>query len=420
MQKFLNLLFILILITISTILPLNTALIKIEPFRPIVDPNSEDNPHEIEQISFIGIKGISLASVQDFPSTYWVKKNPEEHLLGVVGFDEDSAIKKLSLLYQSSTGDFTTDFPELSLAIEGQDPIAISPKYEDLIIDGKQATYVLPIEDNLPKLADGYYNADFLVGTQKAGKLIISAKKNRQKKLLEYRTDIPEDYRVYEFFCPDKERKQLIPVSRLVPKSTFNYITLYDTMVEGASPSIELAEQAIPVSNEYWIESGTLRVMYLSSNIQDERNIELIYEAVARTFASYSNIVQTTIFLDGVHVTMIETPKTPAIYTPYQNGGTYTYITKKPAVSKTIDELIKEFLTDPAIAGIIPPLVELEHCELDDQGELAISITNYHYIQDKELFDVLLNLTAYSLDGVESLLLNGEVQPKIQRYNIEP
>ncbi len=435
------------MITISTIIPLNVALMNIELFNPIVDPNATDSSIEIEHVSFIGADNLVLASenTDDRDQKYWTNTDPENHLIGLYGFKKDNIDDEITLRFHSNTGEFAAEIPQITLFDVNDIRSAKIPKqlpkltHDNLIIDEKEATFTFRLRDYLSDWK-GYHKINLSVDEKLIGHFYVAIDVKREKKLLPYKTELASGYRVYELFCPEKlqnedaTKRQIIPICRLAPTNHYDYIALYNELIKGAKPHLGLeTEKAVPYSGDFWIERGEMRLRYRKENLENFKNLEDLYSAVAYTFNSYGNVKTANVFIDGTLSKTITVPLPPYYYLPYENNTDYIYVIKMPASGaseslddKNISSFISEFIEvlkgnniTLQGSGIIPPMTKLINCELDDEGELIIELKEYDYVENTELFELLLSLTAYNYEGVKNVLLNGEVLPKITQYNLE-
>lgn len=419
MQKTMNILFILIILAVASITPLNRALSEINIFAPIVETPSEP-PKVIEHIYFTGIEGFKLAGGESgIPACspdYWTDVNPDTHLLGFIKANEDFAIK---FLYTSTTGDFNVTLPELKLNINTEENFTVSPLKEEIIATNLTAEYVLDKKNFEDKLKPGYNRVRLMQGGVSLGYFVIAKDTAILGKFMNYEEELPENSKVIKFYIPDSSDKNLIPVSRIYPSFFYDYIQLFEALYKGAKNGYGLKGMPSVVhTNSYWISNREVRVDYRSDAIQTTSNPELMYRAIGYTFAQLGDLKKTNVFIDGVLTSDYETPVPPYHYNYVEGENGYLLITEEPSDSGAPSAHIAEFINKMFEKQLLPPHCKLINCEKKD-NVLHIEISHYEDMENAEIFEPLLNLSAYSLDGVEELRLNGRLLAKIKAFNME-
>ncbi len=402
MQKILNIIFILALVVIAAIVPLNTALLNINIFGPIIDKPGVTNPSKtIEEVVFEKFE--------------------------VLGADENGLNpSEIVLSYSSNTGEFGAKAPAFALRISDasgaeEKLLSIDPSQSDLNALGNFASYTIKIADISEALADGYHTFTLLDGGgTELYRFTVSKNTAITKKLLRYSSELPEGYKQVIYFFPDSSFSKAIPVSRLERAGVFDYVAMYNTLRLGAAEGLGLKENpAVAFSGYYWVADGAVKVDYLSTNLSDFPNIDTMYEAVANTFARYGEVKKANFNIDGQASKSLEMPLPPYIYLPFENESDYIYIYYEAAETDSISALIAKFTNKMYDTGLLPPMTKLTNCELSSDGALKIEYKDYHLTENREIFEVLLNLTAFSHPEVKELSINGSPAQRIILYNLE-
>lgn len=488
MQKILNILFILILVAIATTMPLNTAFFDIHIFRPIVENTDEPTSSAlIEEISFAGLQDRRVAGEPGAEagaehSALWIDADPNSHLIAAIAADDDSAARTLTFLYHSDTGAFTSAFPQIKILV-GSRTFEIKPEPDRLFVSGHIASLEYDTETILRGLPDGYHMAELMLGGQKLGRLQLAKNTRITRRLLGYSAEVPDGQKVLRLFLPDASYRTLIPVSRLVPSGFGDYITLYHTLMQGGPENLGFRPApAIAVASDYWIAGEESRIDFRTHNLEKFPDPDLVFESLGYTFASLGNLKTTNVRVDGKPLKSIPTPQPPYFYLPYENETNHLYIVFEPHPADSLSRFISDFTEEMKARGILPPAVKLINCQIEElpaeggadaaqgangaQGEigtqgtsggagsqsgetgaqqankavrkiLRIEYSDYELVENRELFEVLLNLSAYSFEegissgeggrissgsgvssrGATMLLINGTESPRIQRYN---
>lgn len=418
MQKVLNIVFIMIILAIASITPLNRALLDINIFSPVVE--TPEVPEKIvERIDFIGIEGIKLAGgtsgLPDSSQDYWTDVNPDTHLLRFIRTGESFA---LTFLFVSNTGEFESEFPALAIRIGAEETIALPVSREKMTISGSAATFVLDREHLDERLKDGYNQVTLVGNGRDLGFFVISKNAEISGDFMKYEAGIPEDMKVIKMYFPDAAGEDLVPVSRIYPKYFYDYIQLFESFYRGAKPGYGLAENpAVPYTNSYWISNQETRIDYRSAALQNVKNRELMYRAIGYTFAQLGNLKKTNVYVDGVLDMSFETPKAPFHY-GFKRGEGNLLILEKPSDLTSPSAHISAFITEMYEKGVLPPHCRLINCE-NKEGVLHIDISHYEDMENAKVFEPLLRLTAYSLEGIAGLRLNGDALLPIGAFNIE-
>lgn len=403
MQKILNLIFILALAVIAAIIPLDTALLDINIFKPIVEGDTPvTSPNKIiEEIVISGFEALEFAESGMNPA-------------------------KIRVNYSSNTGEFGVALPPLTLKFKSaagdEKNIVLEPSRAEIEIFGNSATYTHDLAELTETLDSGYYDVEAPESGDPSSryKFIVSKNTKITKRLLKYSSTVPAGQRRVLYFFPDSSYSKAIPVSRLERQGALDYISMYNTLRGGAAQNIGLREKpAVANSGYYWVAGGSVRVDYLSANLRDFSNLDVMYEAVANTFASYGGIQKANFNIDGKAAKTLEIKPAPYIFLPFENDSDYIYIYYEASEANGISELINAFTTRMHEAHILPPMTRLTNCELGENGFLKIEYKDYQFAENREIFEVLLNLTAFSFEKVKELEINGNPVPEILLYNLE-
>lgn len=418
MQKVLNLLFIMIILAIASITPLNRALLDINIFSPVVE-TTEEPQKIVEHIEFVGIEGIKLAGkasgLPAYSQDYWTDVNPDTHLLDFIKTGESFALK---FLFTSNTGEFKSEIPALQLRINDEEKIAIPSSKENLAVSGSEAVFVLNRNQLDGRLKDGYNRVTVMSNEADLGFFIISKNAEISGDFMKYESEIPENTKVIKMYFPDAANEDLIPVSRIYPKFFYDYIQLFENLHQGAKAGYGLAERpAVAYTNSYWISNQETRIDYRSAVLKDVVNRELMYKAIGYTFAQLGNLKKTNVYVDGVLDMSFETPKAPYCYNFKKEGGNLL-ILESASSATSPSAHISAFISDMYEMNVLPPHCKLINCE-NKEGVLHIDISHYEDMENAKVLEPLLRLTAYSLDGIAGLRLNGKEMPQIKAFNIE-
>lgn len=425
MQKYINVVFIVILIVIATITPLNTALLHLNIFAPVIDTDEQrptsDAPAEI--VSFIGIGNYKLSGSPETPfeasHDYWTHTESFHHFLDLFEAEESSPSKtEITLLYASNNGEFKAAFPAVTAFADGREFSVLPSPAETEIIDGL-ATYRVDLLGFLADAKDGYHKIVLSVNAREIGYFVIGKNTEITKTLLPYRTDLPDHTKEVRLYFPDKSDSVLVPISRNVPSAFEDYVALYRALQKGPDKSLGLKEEpAVAYSHYYWISNGGIRLDFHSRNLKDRKK-EMTYRSMAYTFASLGGLKKTDVYVDGVLSESFDIPSPPYCYSLFESDTEHLYILEKESGAATASEHISDFITKMQEDGILPPVTKLVNCELAEEGRLDIRLKLYEYCRNDEIFKVLLNLTAYSLPGITKVVFNGEELPKIHAFNLE-
>lgn len=427
MQKILNILFIFIILAIASITPLNRALLEINIFAPVVETNEETVPVVTEEIHFIGIEGIRLAGREDGTITrseeYWTDVNPDTHLLGFIKSDEEFALK---FLYTSNTGDFDTEIPQLKIIVsepEGTEMAGkefdIAPRKEDLAITELKAEFILEGSVLKQRLAQGYHRVSLVWDGAPLGHFVIAKDAVVGEKLMKFETSIPENSRVIKLYIPDIDGEHLIPVSRIYPASFYDYIQLFEALHKGANAGYGLkGTPAVAHTNAYWISNSESRIDYRSGVVADIVNPQLMYRAIGYTFAQLGNLKKTNVYVDKTLTHEFETPTSPFFYDYIAGEGGRLLITETPSGAADSASHILGFIQNMQDRHVLPPHCKLINCEQKEDA-LHIDISHYEDVENAEVFEPLLNLSAYSLGGIKNLIFNGRLLPEIKAFNMD-
>lgn len=451
MQKILNLLFILILVAISTNIPLNTALLDIHVMKPIVqNPEHDVEVPAVEQISLIGMQYALLANPSEETGqnadrqrdpSHWTDSNPRNHLIAIVkngtveypAKDSEQHEMCFRFILSSNTGHFSGEFPELTLRVDGtavrlleNAEISEASTAEIHVSPDPFTKYALAkynMESLFSGLSDGYHYATLLCEEHEIGNILFAKNTAISKTLLPIATEIPPDQKVISVFIPDLSYETVLPIGRFYPAAFYDFVALYQTLIRGGKEELGLkSNPAVANSSYYWIADGAARVDYKSKNLTNISHPDRMYEAVAYTFAQLGKLKKADIYLDGKLLKSIPTPNPPFYYFVRDIGKNHLFIVYESAEKEDIgaSELINGFIRKMHTENILPPTVKLVNCEYKKEtGILSVDLLEYEQNENPHLFEPLLSLTAHSLKDVKEVHLNGKKLKKIEAFNLE-
>lgn len=448
MQKILNLIFIIALTVIAMTMPLNTSFLDFQIFKPITDPTEPSEPGIIENIDFVGIKGCKLAGTGDRDVAYWTAASPENHFIAQIDREDDF----FDLVFSSNTSEYSAEFPAVSVVIDGGKEYMISPIVSgaagvsaagdsdgeggivienlDILEDGT-AVYNFRFKDIYTELSDGYHVGTLKVGGSACGRIIFSKNAIIKKQLLGYGTEIPINQKVVWHFFPDADYRELIMVPRFQPKELVDYIGLYNSLRAGSKTELGLCgSPAIAYSDDYWIANNEVRVAFYTKALEEvsaiSKNRELMYTAFAYTFEAYGQLQNCVVVLDGKPEQEVRAPAPPFFYLPYENSSERILIRREEATidadetpAEQCSRVVSAYADFMHKNNVLSPAVVLTNCDLSEDGQLTITFKNYEYIENQEIFELLLNLTAYSCKNVKALSLNGRALDRVILFNME-
>lgn len=422
MQKLANIVFIIILATMATVLPLNTEILNLNLETPVeVEP---DTPPPLPIFTF---------------------KDMENKFHGQIGYG-NNPVQKIDLSFISSTGNFDPSIKDHNLQLiimQGKTEVrkinTRDLEYKE--IEGK-AVFTVNKDDLGKGLDPGYYSV-MLIGEDggQHGYWNMSTM-DYKGEMLPMTTEIPAWSRIEIVYYPDAKFENIIPFAS-IKQTRINWINLYKKSTKGAEERFMMhPAPTVAVSWDYWISRKSIRVGFTSANLEPFENQELMFKAIGMTFAANSSAEKANIFVDNALKQEIDTTKKPRVYLPFTNDSNYIFLTSVnlkeddkggPATDDRSDatqeeikfaRYAKQIFSQLRANSVLPLGVNMTSARLDENGDAHVDMTeNYsdilkEYPEYQKLMESCVILSLQSLPGVKKIFINEVEQTKILAYNI--
>lgn len=403
MQKLTNILLIIVLATMSTVLPLNTEIMNIDI--------SVDAP---------------VTTLPPVPKYSF--EAPEKNFNGEFGFGP-SPLEEIALYFTTDStfeDDFLKNFDIKIKIKEGAKEVkGIDISKLSFDIENGKAVVKISKEELIKDLPEGYYNILLSHDGKQYGYNLSTMKYNKKLTKTVLFSEIEHGQIPRAFYIMDKNEQVLVPIYK-IKTDTLDWIGIYNELKMGTSSDFKLLPApTMADSYSYWIENNNLRINYSSENLQKFSNPELIFESITRTFAQVGGITSSNIIVDGEPIKTFNLKSDPRIYTTFTNESKYMFIRhSKFNASGDINADAKSIYKILRKNNIAPIGTELISANLNN-GIAKISLTdNYRsLLQDNQDYlralDLCLALSISSLEGVEQVQINGEIFPVIAAINLE-
>lgn len=431
LKFFTNLLFIVILFLLVSGMPVNTELMELNPFRPVVE-----QPSDTETIDEYTLELIEPAAIY----------NPD------------------SIQFQiSSSGNSLPDnlLDQVTLSLTGEVSDSILYKVSDLqalstVSSGiGTKTYSLDLGAIYPDLPMGSYTlhldvdagAEHFTGNESMAFDILSF----DKTYLWSSNKESSGQLTMTLYMPTKDYQYLVPLTRSVPYPENRSRTTYKALHAGPKEGLGLleGEGVIPYASKIYISQGLASVyIYWPEQNDFEDTFDTVVESVTNSLGSLDFVDSAKFYIDnadstpfgGVDLKAVYTPTTDNnVYVGYSNESDYMMLlpihlsqveeTSDDPIHLIWDVLVGQNTSYPASPGLfttIPANVRLNDYTLTDEGYLTLDVSS-EFIEpfqgENEYINLMMDSILYSytsLDTVNSvqITIDGQVVTDYFGYNL--
>lgn len=417
MQKLANILFIVIIVLIATVMPVNTDIVNINLSDPIVDHPATTNP---------------------IPMTSHVTLTPPSE--GRLNYGK-KPIDHIELTFVSSNGYFEPDFlSDYILTVQTYDheeiktiPLGLrEPTYlED------QATILLSPEDILSECRPGFYQIQLQNKSIDEVYTWTATNLDFNFTLLPAMSVNPRKVTV-TLFIPDEPYERLIPITKQISAPKNKWRDLFTLLQQGIPDTWGLrSAPTVVYSPNIRPRRGTIQMDFNARDLtafqesMSEEALQIMFEAINRTYFHFEPF-QSFLFQLGTHPfdadRYSKAPSIAAIYTPFKtNTGVmllapdfkiFDTLSSAQVNSSTFEKIVHHL----AYSTSYPPEVQLEDVTFKS-GVVSYTFTNtmQEILTDQKDYALLLHdcllWSTFSIPNVKKVIINQIEYQKPENIN---